>query len=91
MKKNNVFVIRDSIRDKLSKWEVELLENDELYLFKFTYKNGKGLVDRIYRTKKEIDNIQLEDMTGVIDTIYNDFVCDLLDFFLDGEGNNDRD
>lgn len=77
----NIFVVRDILRSKISKWEVDLLENEEMYLFKFTYKNGKGLVDRIYRSKAEIDKV--EEILPVADSIYNDFVCDLLDFFLD--------
>lgn len=74
----NHIKIRNQLREMLSKWNVDIYQNDEMYMFVITYKFGKGLTDKIYYNKTEIDNAEITPVN-----VYQQFVTDLLDFFLD--------
>lgn len=74
----NHIKIRNCLREMLTKWNVDIYQNDDMYLFVITYKFGRGLTDKIYYDKVEIDNAEITCVN-----IYEQFVTDLLDFFLD--------
>lgn len=74
----NHIKIRNQLREMLSKWNVDIYQNDEMYMFVFDYKFGRGLTDKIYYDKAEVDNAEITPVN-----VYEQFVTDLLDFFLD--------